>query len=121
MLDPDVVAWSGSTAEAQGGSLELTDDPDEAAEGADAIYTDVFVSMGQEAERETRLADLAPYAIDERRVGLLAPDGFVLHCLPAVWGEEITRDVLYGPRSAVWDQAENRLHAQKALLAALLA
>ena len=85
------------------------------------LYTDVFVSMGQEDDEARRLADLMPYRIDARRAALLAPGGCVLHCLPAHYGQEIDEDVLYGERSAVWDQAENRLHAQKALLAALLA
>jgi ornithine carbamoyltransferase len=100
-----------------GGSVELVRDPDEAARGADVLYTDVWTSMGQEEERERRLRDLRGYGIDGGTVRLAGPDAIVLHCLPAHYGEEITEDVLYGPRSAVWDQAENRLHAQKALLA----
>jgi ornithine carbamoyltransferase len=120
-LDAESLAWSREQAAAAGGSVTETDDPDAAAIGASAIYTDVFVSMGQEAEEARRLADLMPYRIDAQRADLLAPDGCVLHCLPAHYGQEIDEDVLYGPRSAVWDQAENRLHAQKALLAALLA
>ena len=120
-LETATAEWAARTAAEGGGLLVLTDDPAEAARGADAVYTDVFVSMGQEDERARRMRDLAPYRIDAQLVGLLAPDGFVLHCLPARWGEEIEREVLYGPRSAVFDQAENRLHAQKALLAALLA
>ena len=120
-LDAASLAWSREQAERSGGSIAETEDPDEATRGASAVYTDVFVSMGQEAEEARRLADLMPYRIDARRAELLAPDGCVLHCLPAHYGQEIDEDVLYGPRSAVWDQAENRLHAQKALLAALLA
>jgi ornithine carbamoyltransferase len=81
------------------------------------LYTDVWTSMGQEAERERRLADLAGFGIDEHTVALARDEAIVLHCLPAHYGEEITEDVLYGPHSAVWDQAENRLHTQKALLA----
>jgi ornithine carbamoyltransferase len=99
------------------GSVEVTDDPRAAAEGADVLYTDVWTSMGQEAERERRLADLLGYGIDDEALRLAADDAIVLHCLPAHYGEEITEDVLYGPQSAVWDEAENRLHAQKALLA----
>ena len=107
---------------AGGGSLTLTDDADEAARGAHALATDAFVSMGQEVETAERLDALMPgYRVDERRAALLADDGVVLHCLPAHYGQEIDESVLYGPRSAVWDQAENRLHAQKALLASLLA
>ena len=103
-----------------GGEVELTHDPREAADGADVLYTDVWTSMGQEQERERRLRDLAGFGIDEALVGLANDDAIVLHCLPAHYGEEITEDVLYGPRSAVWDEAENRLHAQKALLALVI-
>jgi ornithine carbamoyltransferase len=99
------------------GGIELVRDPREAARGADVLYTDVWTSMGQEAERERRLRDLAGYAIDSALLGEAADGAIVLHCLPAHVGEEIDEGVLYGPRSAVWDQAENRLHAQKALLA----
>jgi ornithine carbamoyltransferase len=110
---PEVV----EIAREAGGEVELTHDPREAAEGADVLYTDVWTSMGQEEERDRRLHDLAGFGIDETLVGLANDDAIVLHCLPAHYGEEITEDVLYGPRSAVWDEAENRLHAQKALLA----
>ena len=103
-----------------GSTIELLDDPREAAAGADVLYTDVWTSMGQEAERERRLRDLAGFGIDEELVGLAAKNAIVLHCLPAHYGEEIMEDVLYGPQSAVWDQAENRLHAQKALMALLI-
>ncbi len=101
----------------QGGTLELTHDPREAVEGAQVVYTDVWTSMGQEAEREQRLADLAGFTIDEELVSLAADDAIVMHCLPAHYGEEIAEPVVHGPHSAVWEQAENRLHAQKALLA----
>jgi ornithine carbamoyltransferase len=100
-----------------GGQVELTDDPRAAARGADVLYTDVWTSMGQDEERERRLRDLAGYGIDADLVANAGDDVVVMHCLPAHYGEEITQAVLYGPRSAVWDQAENRLHAQKALLA----
>jgi ornithine carbamoyltransferase len=103
-----------------GGSVELTDDPRTAVEGADVLYTDVWTSMGQDAEREQRLHDLKGYGIDAELVSRAGEDAVVLHCLPAHYGEEITEDVLYGPQSAVWDQAENRLHAQKALLALVM-
>jgi ornithine carbamoyltransferase len=99
---------------------EETDDPRAAVEGADAVYTDVWVSMGDEAEAERRRADLAPYRVDSALLDAAADRAIALHCLPAHPGEEITEDVLYGERSAVWDQAENRLHAQKALLELLL-
>jgi ornithine carbamoyltransferase len=104
-----------------GGNVELTDDPCEAARGADVLYTDVWTSMGQDAEREQRLRDLAGYGIDAGLLGLASENAIVLHCLPAHHGEEISEEVLYGPQSAVWDQAENRLHAQKALLALVVA
>jgi len=96
-------------------SLE-THDPREAAEGADALYADVWVSMGDEGEEGRRRAALAPYQLNGGLLALGSDRAIALHCLPAHPGEEITRDVLYGERSAVWDQAENRLHAQKALL-----
>ena len=97
-----------------------TNDPREAAKGADALYTDVWVSMGDEREAERRRADLAPYRLDEELLALGSERAVALHCLPAHPGEEISAAVLYGERSAVWDQAENRLHAQKALLELLL-
>jgi ornithine carbamoyltransferase len=102
------------------GGLELVRNPREAVAGADVLYTDVWTSMGQEAERERRLRDLAGYAIDDALLRFAEPNAIVLHCLPAHYGEEITEEVLYGPRSAVWDQAENRLHAQKALMALVI-
>lgn len=101
-------------------AAEDTGDPHQAVAGARAIYTDVWVSMGDEREAERRRADLVPYRVDEALLAGAADDAVVLHCLPAHPGEEITEEVLYGPRSAVWDQAENRLHAQKALLELLL-
>jgi ornithine carbamoyltransferase len=103
-----------------GGSVELTDDPRTAVAGADVLYTDVWTSMGQEAEREQRLRDLAGYGIDAELLRRAGDGAVVLHCLPAHYGEEITEDVLYGPQSAVWDEAENRLHAQKALMALVI-
>jgi ornithine carbamoyltransferase len=102
------------------GSVELVRDPREAAAGADVLYTDVWTSMGQDAEREQRLRDLAGYTIDAGLLARAAPEAIVLHCLPAHLGEEITADVLYGPQSAAWDEAENRLHAQKALMALVI-
>ncbi len=101
--------------------VEQTADPLAAAAGADAIYTDVWVSMGDEAEAERRRADLAPFQLNAELLAAASDRAIVMHCLPAHPGEEITEDVLYGERSAVWDEAENRLHAQKALLESLLA
>jgi ornithine carbamoyltransferase len=104
----------------EGHEAKLTGDPRDAAAGADAIYTDVWVSMGDEAEADRRRADLAPFRVDADLLSAAKESAVVLHCLPAHPGEEITAEVLYGERSAVWDQAENRLHTQKALLEMLL-
>jgi ornithine carbamoyltransferase len=103
-----------------GGTVELVDDPRAAVAGADVLYTDVWTSMGQEEEREQRLKDLAGFGIDSELVKQAGDNTIVLHCLPAHYGEEIAEDVLYRPQSAVWDQAENRLHAQKALMALVI-
>ena len=111
------VARAREDAERSGGTVQLTDDPRDAVREADVVYTDVWTSMGQEDERDRRRRDLAGFGIDADLLRLAGQDAIVLHCLPAHYGEEITEDVLYGPQSAVWDQAENRLHAQKALLA----
>jgi len=104
----------------EGHGVKLTDDPRAAAAGADALYTDVWVSMGDEEEARRRRADLAPYQLDADLLAAAKDSAIVLHCLPAHPGEEITAEALYGEQSAVWDQAENRLHAQKALLEMLL-
>jgi ornithine carbamoyltransferase len=99
---------------------ELTSDPEEAVAGANCVYTDVWVSMGDEATADARRAALAPYRIDDALLARAAPGAIALHCLPAHPGEEITPAVLYGERQRIWDQAENRRHAQKALLEFLL-
>jgi ornithine carbamoyltransferase len=116
----EIVGWARTAANVSGGSVELTNDPRAGAEGADVLYTDVWTSMGQDEERERRLADLTGFGIDDALVSLGSERSIVLHCLPAHYGEEITEEVLYGPRSAIWDQAENRLHAQKALMALVI-
>jgi ornithine carbamoyltransferase len=116
----EAVETARAAADGSGGSVELVADPAEAARGADVLYTDVWTSMGQDAEREQRLRDLAGFGIDAETVALAGREAIVLHCLPAHYGEEITEEVLYGPQSAVWDQAENRLHAQKALMALVI-
>ena len=110
--DPDVVAGAGA--------VRVVEDPLEAVAGAEAVVTDVWTSMGQEAERDQRLADLAPYQVNAELLAHADPEHVVLHCLPAHCGEEITEEILHGPHSAAWDEAENRLHAQKALLAMLV-
>jgi ornithine carbamoyltransferase len=120
--EPDKTAVTAARRAAvqMGGTVELVRDPKEAARGADVVYTDVWTSMGQDEEAEQRRRDLADYRIDEDLLTLARPDAIVLHCLPAHYGEEITESVLYGPQSAVWDQAENRLHSQKALMALIV-
>ena len=100
----------------EGATLEQFDDPRRAAKGANVFYTDVWTSMGQEEEQAKRLAAFRGFTIDDDLLAL-GDDPLVLHCLPAHYGEEITREVRRGPRAAIWDQAENRLHAQKGLLA----
>jgi ornithine carbamoyltransferase len=116
----DVVAASAADAARNGGSVVALADPEEAVRGAHAVYTDVWVSMGQEDARERRLRDLERYRVDSRLLALAADDAVALHCLPAHVGEEISEDVLYGPRCLAWEQAENRLHTQKALMALVI-
>jgi ornithine carbamoyltransferase len=107
-------------ARSAGGSPLVLEDPREAAAGSNVLCTDVWTSMGQEHEREQRLRDLAAHRIDADLLALAASGAIVLHCLPAHIGEEITEDVLYGPQCAAWDEAENRLHSEKALLALIV-
>jgi ornithine carbamoyltransferase len=103
-----------------GGSVEWTADAAAAADGADVLATDTWVSMGQEDEYDARVAPFLPYAVDDAALARAGADAIVLHCLPAYRGKEIAASVIDGPQSAVWDEAENRLHAQKALLVWLL-
>ena len=117
---PQIVQRATEIAEGTGGSVLLTNDPREAAAGADVLYTDVWASMGQEAESDERALVFPAYRLDQEKVDVARPDVTVLHCLPAHRGQEITDEVIDGPHSAVWDQAENRLHAQKALLELLV-
>jgi ornithine carbamoyltransferase len=116
----EVVRRAEEIGRETGGAVEVTNDPAEAAAGAEVLYTDVWASMGQEEEHAERVRVMTPYRIDETMLSRAASDAIVLHCLPAHRGEEITDQVIDGPRSAVWDQAENRLHTQKALLLWLL-
>ena len=111
--DPAILAAAGEVA--------VMEDPRDAVAGADAVATDVWTSMGWEAEHDQRIENLAPYQVNDRLLRGARPDHIVLHCLPAHYGEEITHAVLHGPRSAAWDEAENRLHAQKALMAMVMA
>ncbi|MDR2280320.1 MAG: ornithine carbamoyltransferase, partial [Gordonia sp. (in: high G+C Gram-positive bacteria)] len=118
--DPDMVATAQRQAEATGGSVSVIDEPQAAAAGADVLVTDSWVSMGQEGDGLDRVGPFRPYQINAELVALADDDVIVMHCLPAHRGEEITDDVIDGPHSVVFDEAENRLHAQKALLAWLL-
>jgi ornithine carbamoyltransferase len=118
---PEVAAWAREEAARNGSSVLVTDDPVEAVRGADAVYTDVWVSMGEEEKSAERMRLLSPWQVT---VGTMErtgrPDAIFLHCLPAVKGTEVTREVIEGPRSRVWDQAENRKHTIKALMLATL-
>jgi ornithine carbamoyltransferase len=114
-LNPErvVLDW----AQRHGADIELTDDPAAAVAGADCVVTDTWVSMGQQDDERRRKQLLAPYAVDEGLMRAAAPHAIFLHCLPAYRGNEVAAAVIDGPQSAVWDEAENRLHAQKAILA----
>ncbi len=118
--DPALVAAAGRRAEDTGASVAVTADPDAAATGADVLVTDTWTSMGQEDDGLDRVGPFRPFQVNERLQALASMDAIVLHCLPAHRGQEITDEVMDGPASAVWDEAENRLHAQKALLVWLL-
>jgi len=117
---PQVVQRASDIAAETGGSVTVTHDPTEASRGADVLYTDVWASMGQEAEADERALVFPAYALDAEKVAVAATDVTVMHCLPAHRGQEIAADVIDGPRSVVWDQAENRMHTQKALMLWLL-
>jgi ornithine carbamoyltransferase len=117
---PQIVQRAAEIAEETGGSVRITNDPIEASSGADVLYTDVWASMGQEEEASERALVFPAYALDSGKVEVAKDDVTVMHCLPAHRGQEITDDVIDGPHSVVWDQAENRMHTQKALLLWLL-
>jgi ornithine carbamoyltransferase len=118
--DPSVLAAAEQRAASVGASVTVTTDVDAAATGADVLVTDTWTSMGQEDDGLDRVKPFRPFQVNTRLVGLADPEAIVLHCLPAHRGDEITDEVMDGPASAVWDEAENRLHAQKALLVWLL-
>ncbi len=118
--DAEIVAAARHDAAATQGTIELFRSPEEAVSGAQAVYTDVWASMGQESEAEARAAIFAPYQVNAALMSLAAPDAVFLHCLPAHRGSEVTDEVMESPRSIVFDQAENRLHVQKAILLMLL-
>jgi ornithine carbamoyltransferase len=113
---PQVVQRAEEIADGTGGAVQITNDPVAAVTGADVLYTDVWASMGQEDEADERALVFPAYQLDQKLMDLADPAAIVLHCLPAHRGQEITTEVLEGPRSAVWEQAGNRLHTQKALL-----
>jgi ornithine carbamoyltransferase len=117
---PEVVEWANAAARETGGSVLVTTSLEAGAAGARAVYTDVWASMGQEAEAAERAKKFEPYRVTRRVMEMAAPDAIFLHCLPAHRGEEVAADVIDSGRSAVFDQAENRLHAQKGLLVTLL-
>lgn len=119
--DANVMTQAKKNAEKSGAKLELLTDPKKAVAGADVIYTDVWVSMGQEKEAKQRMRAFKGYQVNAQLLKLAKPNAIVMHCLPAHRGQEITDEVIDGPRSVVLDQAENRMHAQKALLVSLLA
>jgi ornithine carbamoyltransferase len=118
--DPEIVSQAQALAAVAGGQLTITNDALEAVRGAHAVYTDVWASMGQEHEKDQRRRDFAPYQVNADMFAQAAPESVFLHCLPAKRGEEVHDDVIESPQSAVFDQAENRLHVQKALLLMLL-
>lgn len=118
--EPGVFADAARLGERTGARPQIVSDPVQAVEGADVVVTDAWVSMGQESDLRDRASAMLPYQVNQELLSRAKPDAIVLHCLPAHREEEITSEVLDGPRSAVWDEAENRLHAQKALLAWLL-
>ena len=117
---PEIVAAGEERAAQTGGSVLVTSDAAAALAGADVVATDTWVSMGQEAEKESRMTLFRDYSVTEEAMAQAAPDAIVLHCLPAYRGYEIAADVIDGPQSVVWDEAENRLHAQKAVMAWLM-
>jgi ornithine carbamoyltransferase len=119
--EKEIVTQAQAIAEQYGSRISITQDPSEAVRGAHAVYTDVWASMGEEDEAAERRTAFADYQIDDELFGLAEPDAVFMHCLPAKRGEEVTGSVIESPRSVVFDQAENRLHAQKALLLMLLA
>jgi ornithine carbamoyltransferase len=119
-LSNEVVELGQEFAAQSGSKVELVRDPAAAVRGADVVYTDVWVSMGQEEETERRLKVFPPYQVNATLVAQAKPDVMVMHCLPAHRGQEITDEVADGPNSVLFDQAENRMHAQKAILALLM-
>ena len=114
--DDSVVERAKQIAQTTGGSVTITTNPQDAVQGADVVTTDTWISMGQESEKEQRVRDFSGYTIDSALMNKAKPDAIFLHCLPAYRGYEVTAEVIDGPQSVIWDEAENRLHAQKALM-----
>jgi len=117
---PQVVADARALARTKGAAIEIVEDPRDAVRGAHAVYTDVWVSMGDDAERDKRVLELGPYQVDEELLALARPDAIFMHCLPAHRGEEVAANVIDGPRSVVWEQAANREPTEQALLYTLI-
>jgi ornithine carbamoyltransferase len=118
--DADAIAWTESRCAESGGGFMMTHDPEAAVRDADVVYTDVWASMGQESEAEQRKSIFLPYQVNAKLFGLAKSDAIFLHCLPAHRGDEVTNDVIDCSRSFVFQQAENRLHAQKAIMLELM-
>jgi ornithine carbamoyltransferase len=116
----DIVADAHARASETGGSITVVDSPTEAVTGADVVVTDTWASMGQEAEKARRQKDFTGYTVDAALMAQAKPDAIFMHCLPAYRGYEVTAEVLDGPQSIIWDEAENRMHVQKALMEYLL-
>jgi ornithine carbamoyltransferase len=118
--DPDVLKQASEIGKRHKAIVHLTSDPEEAVKGSDVVYTDTWVSMGDEGEMERRLRDFAPYQVNMGLFSKAKPDAIFMHCLPAHRGQEVTDEVMDSPRSAVFQEAENRMHAQKAVMVRLL-
>jgi ornithine carbamoyltransferase len=118
--DPQIVEEALSDAKKSGSEIVLTEDPVEAIKDADAVYTDTWVSMGQESEKEQRIKTFMPYQVNKELFSKAKEDAIFLHCLPAYRGYEVTAEVIDGPQSVIFDEAENRLHVQKAIMALLM-
>ncbi|MCL5047121.1 MAG: ornithine carbamoyltransferase [Actinobacteria bacterium] len=118
--NPEMVAQAREDAKETGARIEVVNDPFEGARGADVIYTDVWASMGQEQEHAERVKVMGPYQVNSKLMAAAKPNAIFLHCLPAHRGEDVTDEVIDGPQSAVWDEAENRMHVQKAILALVM-
>ena len=118
--DAEMVAQAMEAAKISGAKIEITTDPQKAIANADAVYSDTWVSMGQEEEKQKRINDFAGFTVDDELMSYAKSDAIFLHCLPAYRGYEVTNEVIEGPHSVIFDEAENRLHAQKAVMVTLM-